>query len=344
MSAYLKGRFPMNKAFAAITAAMILLFTTGCTKIEQPIRFTPTEPVPAMSETIPNDPEPMQTEPVPDIVLENTEPAEANPPQSQATQEVVFENTENTGPVITAETTETTETAKSAETEPLDTRVISAPHVHPQGEITEIPYDKVIYLTFDDGPGKDTERLLDILDKYNVKATFFVVNTSRAKLIKDEFERGHSIGIHCSTHDYYTIYSSDEAYFDDFNKMYDVIYKYTGVGTDLLRFPGGSSNTVSQISPGIMSRLTAEVENRGFTYFDWNVSSGDAGQTVETQTVYENVINGVQKHRYSIVLQHDKKGFSVDAVEDIIIWGLENGYTFLPLTKDSPTCHHKIAN
>lgn len=206
------------------------------------------------------------------------------------------------------------------------------------------PGDKVIYLTFDDGPGPYTEQLLDVLDAYNVKATFFVVDTAYSDLIAEEFARGHSIGIHTATHNYDLIYSSEEAYFADLQHMQNLIVSLTGQRTTLVRFPGGSSNTVSKFNPGIMTTLAADLTDMGYQYFDWNVSSGDAGETTETQRVFENVISGVQWQNISIVLQHDIKGFSVAAVEQIIIWGLNNGYTFLPLDSTSPTSHHRIAN
>ena len=82
----------------------------------------------------------------------------------------------------------------------------------------------------------------------------------------------------------------------------------------------------------------------GFQYYDWNVSSGDAGLTTDTSVVYENVISGIQDCDAAVVLQHDSKGYSVDAVEDIIKWGLENGYTFLPLHLNSPAAHHPVNN
>ena len=216
--------------------------------------------------------------------------------------------------------------------------------IEPENE--PVQYDKVIYLTFDDGPGPYTQQLLDVLDKYNVKATFFVVNKPRYNyLIAKEYEAGHSVGVHAYLHKYAKVYESDEAYFEDFRDMNEVVKEQTGSYTNLLRFPGGSSNTVSKnYSQGIMSRLTEEVEKQGLHYFDWNVTSGDAGETTDTDEVYKNVIKGVGNRSWSIVLQHDTKGFSVAAVERIIKWGLENGYTFLPLDENSPGAHHRIAN
>ena len=205
-------------------------------------------------------------------------------------------------------------------------------------------YDRVIYLTFDDGPSAHTARLLEILDKYNAKATFFVIGSAYENMIGEAYRAGHSIAVHSLTHNYSTIYASEAAYFADLEAMNEIIYRQTGQYTSLIRFPGGSSNSVSRFNPGIMTRLTAAVTEAGYTYFDWNVSSGDAGQTTSSDVVYQNVINGVSGKNYAVVLQHDIKGFSVDAVERIIQWGLANGYTFLGLSESSPTCHHGVSN
>ncbi len=204
---------------------------------------------------------------------------------------------------------------------------------------------KVIYLTFDDGPSAHTRRLLEILNKYQVKATFFLVNTGSIDVAKEIVEQGHAVGIHTLTHDYQKIYASEEAFFADLLQMQSIIEEKTGVKTTLMRFPGGSSNHVSRFNAGVMTRLTQQVEERGFQYFDWNVTSGDAGGGARTaDDVFYNVAKGISGKSVSVVLQHDIYGFSVDAVEKIIVWGLENGYTFLPLSPDAPTCHHRVAN
>ena len=208
-----------------------------------------------------------------------------------------------------------------------------------------VPEGKVIYLTFDDGPSKYTLQLLEVLEKYNVKATFFIVGNAGVGYLDEIAAGGHSIGIHSMTHVYSEIYASDEAYFKDLYATQQLIYERTGILTTLMRFPGGSSNKVSiKHNKGIMTRLTAAVEAQGFQYFDWNVSSGDAGGTTKTEEVFQNVINGVKHRDISVVLQHDIKGYSVAAVEQIIQWGLANGYTFLPLEPSSPVCHSKINN
>lgn len=204
--------------------------------------------------------------------------------------------------------------------------------------------DKVVYLTFDDGPGPDTDRLLDILEKYNVQATFFVVNTKMIDTVERIAEEGHTVGIHTATHRFHDIYASEEAYFADLYEMQQIIESYTGQTPMLMRFPGGSSNTISRFNRGIMTRLTAQVEELGFTYFDWNVDSNDSGGSKTSSEVYDNVINGISRKEAPVVLMHDIKSYTVDAVEAIIIWGIDNGYTFLPLDENSPTCHHDVNN
>ncbi len=210
---------------------------------------------------------------------------------------------------------------------------------------TVYPEGKVVYLTFDDGPSAYTAELLDVLDAYGAKATFFVVGSGSGNMMRQIVKRGHSIGIHAVNHDYGKLYASPEAYFDDLMKMQSIIYDNTGVKTTLMRFPGGSSNLVSRHScEGIMTFLTQAVQDAGFQYFDWNVYSGDAGETKRTEKVVDNVIAGIQEHRVSIVLQHDIHKYSVDAVEDILRWGKRNGYKFLALQSDSPGFHHDLNN
>jgi len=205
---------------------------------------------------------------------------------------------------------------------------------------------KLIYLTFDDGPGPYTGQLLDVLSKYGVKATFFVTANypEYYNMIGRAYREGHSIGVHSYHHDYYEIYASVDAFMADFNEMEELIYSQTGQYTSIFRFPGGSSNTVSKFNPGIMTRLTEYMTDLGYRYFDWNVLSGDAGETTLTSKVISNVENGCAENNTNIVLQHDIKDFSVAAVENIIIWGLNNGYTFAALDTGSYGAHHGINN
>lgn len=205
--------------------------------------------------------------------------------------------------------------------------------------------DKVIYLTFDDGPGMYTEELLNILDKYDVKATFFVTAqfTKYLPLLTREKESGHVVALHTNTHNW-NLYRSFENYYKDFTDMNKIIEQYTGEKTKLFRFPGGGSNTISKgKSTGVVKFIASKMQSGGYTYFDWNVDSGDAAGANKKQ-IYNNVINGVSSRNYSVVLMHDIKRQTIDAIEDIIVWGLNNGYTFKTLSSDSPTVHHHVNN
>ena len=205
---------------------------------------------------------------------------------------------------------------------------------------------KIVYLTFDDGPGPYTSKLLDVLKKYDVKATFFVT-CNRAQyrnMITRAYNEGHSIGLHSCSHNYAKVYTSVNAFMDELKSVSDVVKSATGIETKLLRFPGGSSNTVSKkYKKGVVTEIAKKLVDEGYVYFDWNVTSGDAGEARNTATVFNNVTKAL-KGNYSIVLQHDIKGFSVDAVEDIIKFGKQYGFTFKALDMNSPTAHHRINN
>lgn len=204
-----------------------------------------------------------------------------------------------------------------------------------------------IYLTFDDGPSNNTSKILDILKQEDIKATFFLVNfnSSYNPVVKRIYDEGHSIGIHSYTHNYKLIYSSVSAYFDDLNKMNDKIKTITGSDTKLLRFPGGSSNTISSFNKGIMTTLVKEVTNAGYHYFDWNVDSSDAWSARNSNDVYNNVINNLKKGT-NIVLMHDLSSNekTINILEKIIKDAKEKGYIFENITMNTKEIHHGINN
>ncbi len=150
--------------------------------------------------------------------------------------------------------------------------------------------------------------------------------------------------MHTELHNYDYIYASEENYFKDFFAMEEIVFEQTGTYTRIFRFPGGSSNTVSRFNPGIMTRLTRAMNDMGYQYYDWNVISGDAGGTTKTEQIIQNIKEGCKEHRVSVVLQHDIKDYSVAAVETVIKWGLDNGYTFRAIELDSPNMHHGLNN
>lgn len=213
------------------------------------------------------------------------------------------------------------------------------------------PGGKSIYLTFDDGPSRYTNYLLDVLAKYNVKATFFVTDQGLTKgydnVIKRAYDEGHTIALHSASHNYAYIYTNLDNYFNDLYAIQNKVKNITGYAPTIVRLPGGSSNTVSKNYDGgqrIMTQITNALTAREFRYFDWNVASGDTDGITTASGVASNVINALGNNSTYVVLQHDIKGYSVDAVEEIIKYALANGYTFRPLTMESPNVHHGLNN
>ncbi len=208
----------------------------------------------------------------------------------------------------------------------------------------------VIYLTFDDGPSANTTpRILDTLKEKGVNATFFVINYSDANehLVKRAVEEGNAIGIHGYSHDYKTIYSSLDAYYQNITKLQEKLEKTIGKKVMITRFPGGASNTVSKkYCAGVVTAASKKLLENGFKYFDWNVASGDSGDVQTADAVYRNVTNGIKPGRNNIVLMHDFSGNNktAEALPRIIDWGLANGYRFEVITTDTEMIAQKIQN
>lgn len=208
---------------------------------------------------------------------------------------------------------------------------------------------KVCYLTFDDGPSDNTLKILKILDKYDAKATFFVIGTnSKLEYLTKIDKAGHAIGLHSNTHDYSKIYKSRSAFFKDINALSKKIDKNIGIKPMIMRFPGGSNNTVSKkYKKGIMSDLTTQVQIKGYAYFDWNVDSGDAsGHNVPASRITKNVLNQAKNKNSICVLMHDTgaKGTTVKALPDILDGLKKQGYKFEVLTEETYGYHYKVNN
>lgn len=208
---------------------------------------------------------------------------------------------------------------------------------------------KIVYLTFDDGPSENTPKILKILDKYKIKATFFVTGFKKdyAKYIKIEHDKGHTIGMHTYSHDYAKIYQSDSAFFDDLNKIGQLCKEQIGYVPHYIRFPGGSSNTISaEYSKGIMSRLTKEVIKKGYQYYDWNSGNGDAsGDQPSADTLFNNAIQFAGGTDL-VMLSHDSadKNATVEALPKIIEYYQAQGYTFKAIDDKSFVPHHNVNN
>lgn len=205
---------------------------------------------------------------------------------------------------------------------------------------------KVVYLTFDDGPSIYTNDILNTLDKYNVKATFFVTCSGDINgLAKKILDKGHTLALHTCTHKYSNIYSSEDAYFNDLNEISMRVENTTGYKSKYIRFPGGSSNTVSRFNRGIMTRLTKKVQENGYKYYDWNIDSNDAAGANKNQ-VYSNVIGALKNSNRTtnMVLMHDTKSSTKDALDNIIKDALDMGYTFSNINDYTSEIHHGVNN
>ena len=199
-----------------------------------------------------------------------------------------------------------------------------------------------VYLTFDDGPSANTDRILDILAQYGVKATFFVVGKNGyTEQYQRIVEEGHALGMHSYSHRYSEIYASLDAYKEDLTKLHDFLYELTGEDCKIVRFPGGSSNTISKVN---MQELIRYLNQENMVYFDWNVSSGDAsGENKDANQIARNVLDQIDKYNNVVILFHDATGKSttVDALSEIIEKILESDNTvILPISKDTVKVQH----
>lgn len=196
--------------------------------------------------------------------------------------------------------------------------------------------ENTVYLTFDDGPSDHTYSILSYLEQYNIKATFFVVPSrtegcyAKLKAIADA---GHSIGVHSASHVYKDIYSSVEAYLEDFHEAWDIIYEATGIHTEIFRFPGGS---VNDFNADTRDHIIQEMTRRGFRYFDWNVDSNDAGGANWTD-MYNSIPKDIAENFRSVVLMHDSASTpnTVLVLGDVLQVLVNEGYKFDRINNDT---------
>ncbi len=197
-----------------------------------------------------------------------------------------------------------------------------------------------IYLTFDDGPGKYTTEILNILDKYNIKATFFVTSqfTGYLDKIKDEYDRGHTVGVHTYSHKW-SIYSSIDTYWNDFSKIEQIVYEKTGVHPKYFRFPGGTSNTANckyNDINNMMETLANLMTDKGYVYFDWNVDSCDTCKKNSVNDIINTIKTYVRGNGNYIILMHDIKQNTKDALPSVIEYLQAHGYTFKKIDDTTP--------
>ena len=211
------------------------------------------------------------------------------------------------------------------------------------------PVPMTVYLTFDDGPSANTQTVLDVLDRYGIKATFFVtnINPEYIPMIAECYKRGHTIGMHTYSHDYEQVYASKEAYWNDLNAIAEIVRGQIGYVPCFIRFPGGSSNTISRnYTPGIMTELAQEVQAAGYQYYDWDASCGD-GATHTAEELQEATWWDTQYGYQSIVfLMHDGAGkeTTAEALPNIIEYFMAQGYSFSAIDRQTQVPHHGIGN
>lgn len=177
-----------------------------------------------------------------------------------------------------------------------------------------------VYLTFDSIPGENTDKILDVLKQYHVKATFFVTGdkSDGAKAVyKRIVKEGHTLGMHSFCNQYSTIYASTEAFEKDYNKLSAYLKKVTGEDSLYYRFPGGSSNQISNVN---MAEFVHVLNEKNISYFDWNVSAGDTSGDYTVDDIVNNVTDGIENYKTSVVLLHDgeDKATTVEALGPMI--------------------------
>lgn len=227
-------------------------------------------------------------------------------------------------------------TDSSGNTDTAERRVIVYGGGYDEKYDTVKPNGKVIYLTFDDGPSIYTEKLLNILESYNVKATFFVTNQKPQyqNLISRMYKDGHTVAVHTYSH-LWDIYSSVDSFMADFNAINSIIEKQTGAPSRIFRFPGGTNNKVSiSYCEGIMTELSKYMLESGYSYFDWNVDSEDTRLT-DSSDIITNLVKQIKNKKTSVILAHDIKKATVEAMPGFIEHCLKKGYSFSVITDNT---------
>lgn len=218
-------------------------------------------------------------------------------------------------------------------------------HLYPELQVEKVNVvqpaegEKVIYLTFDDGPCSTQKQLLDVLDQYNVKATIFASaqfynDEEIVSELKDAHDRGHTVSVHTYSHDYHEIYASVEAYLNDFNKMNELVKKATGENTQIYRHPGGSNTGYNE---DIRNELFKEMNGRGFVYYDWDIGNGDS-EGYDMSGQIDRIMGNVVYYDRAILLMHNTpdKDSTIQSLHTIIPQLLDMGYEFRAMDATVP--------
>ena len=206
---------------------------------------------------------------------------------------------------------------------------------------------KTCYLTFDGGPTDNTGKILRILNDKNVKATFFITGENEKSLLPYIVNQGHTLGVQSYSKEYDRIYGSDEAFIEDFNKIYEIAASVNvGSKVQFMRFYGGSGNTISLLTnPGGMTRATDMIYAKGLSFVDWNVDSGDINN-ISKDEIVANVLAGTEINDDICVRLHDESDSynTVEALPEIIDRLREKGYRFKRFNEFTRLFHQEILN
>lgn len=232
-----------------------------------------------------------------------------------------------------------------------EVKTTKAPKKASTAEPTIKPTDdtttKKVYLTFDDGPGSQTGKILDILKKNHVKATFFVTgkeDASSKKIYQRIVKEGHTLAMHSYSHIQDVIYDSKEAFEKDLKQINRCLYEATGVHTKFYRFPGGSSTQNTSLS---IQNFIDVLKKNHYLYLDWNVISPDINNANATkEQVVTGVMQGVDAYDTAVLLMYDvaDKPMTVKALPSIIKQIKAKNYELLPVDESMILIQHNNGN
>ncbi len=204
---------------------------------------------------------------------------------------------------------------------------------------------KIAYLTFDDGPYYLTYDFLNTLDKYDILATFFTIGLDKevcydnqtktcSNIYQDIASKGHTMANHTYSHAiFYGLYNSPDTFIDNVIKQEELIKEKTGLTTNIVRFPGGSS-TAKENKDAIISRL----RERGYGWVDWTAQDGDGGDIKDANKAWNIFTNSIDED-IEVILFHDYNRVTLSLLPDIIKYLEEKNYVLLPLFKESKMVH-----
>jgi len=194
---------------------------------------------------------------------------------------------------------------------------------------------RIAYLTIDDGPYPLTPAFLDVLDQYDILATFFLlgkIGNQYDQIYKRIAESGHTVANHTYSHAIRDgLYVTVDSFINDVLKQERFLYEKTGVKTNILRFPGGSSSAL----PPYRYRILERLRKYNYGYVDWNVSAGDGAKGPTKESTYNNIINGARNKKIIVILMHDYSRPTLSSLPLVIEQLKKDDFIFLPLFYES---------